>query len=136
MSDPRKQRRIWYAIGGVLVVAFLAFGATSFKSNLTPYVSFDEAMASHQEVQVAGELVQGSANYAEASNELSFELVNPDGKTMPVLYEGVKPGNFEDAKQIVAIGSFKDGAFRAEQLLVKCPSKYQGLEEAGGDAAS
>lgn len=136
MSDPRKQRRIWYAIGGVLVVAFLAFGATSFKSNLTPYVSFDEAMASHQKVQVAGELVQGSANYAEASKELSFQLVDPDGKTMPVLYEGVKPGNFEDAKQIVAIGSFKDGAFRAEQLLVKCPSKYQGLEEAGGDAAS
>ena len=41
MTDSRRQRRIWYAAGGVLVVAFLAYGTTSFKSNLTPYVSFD-----------------------------------------------------------------------------------------------
>ena len=48
---------------------------------------------------------------------------------MTVLYEGVKPGNFEEATQIVAIGSYSDGAFHANQLLVKCPSKYQGIED-------
>ena len=48
---------------------------------------------------------------------------------MPVMYEGVKPGNFEEATEIVAIGSYRDGAFHAEQLLVKCPSKYQGVDE-------
>ncbi len=47
---------------------------------------------------------------------------------MPVLYAGVKPGNFEEATEIVAVGSYSDGAFHAEQLLVKCPSKYQGIE--------
>ena len=31
--------------------------------------------------------------------------------------------------QIVAIGSYESGVFEAEQLLVKCPSKYQGLED-------
>ena len=57
MSDPRKQRRLWYAIGAVLIVAFVAYGFTSFKSNLTPYVSFEEAQKSPRKVQVAGGLV-------------------------------------------------------------------------------
>jgi cytochrome c-type biogenesis protein CcmE len=47
-----------------------------------------------------------------------------------VRYHGLRPANFEDAISIVAIGSWDAGAqeFRAEKLLVKCPSKYQGAE--------
>ena len=63
MTDSRRQRRIWYAVGGVLVVAFLAYGTTSFKSNLTPYVSFEEASRSARKVQVAGGLVENSTKY-------------------------------------------------------------------------
>jgi cytochrome c-type biogenesis protein CcmE len=129
MTDSRRQRRIWYAVGGVLVVAFLAYGTTSFKSNLTPYVSFEEAAQSQRKVQVAGGLVENSTEYVDESQELRFTMVEEGGETMTVLYEGVKPGNFEEAVQIVAIGSYSDGAFHAEQLLVKCPSKYQGLED-------
>ena len=129
MTDPRRQRRLWYAIGAVLVVAFLAYGATSFKSNLTPYVSFAEAMRSPARVQVAGSLVPDSTRYVENEERLRFGIADEDGNTLTVLYDGVKPGNFEEATQIVAIGSFREGAFHAEQLLVKCPSKYQGLSE-------
>jgi len=129
MSDPRKQRRIWYTVGGVLVVAFLAYGATAFKSNLTPYVSFDEAQKSSRRVQVAGGLIPDSTTYVESDELLRFGMVEEGGETMTILYEGVKPGNFEEATQIVAIGSYSDGAFYADQLLVKCPSKYQGIEE-------
>ena len=48
---------------------------------------------------------------------------------MKILYNGVKPGNFEQATEIVAIGQYQNGGFEADQLLVKCPSKYQGLEQ-------
>jgi len=129
MTDSRRQRRIWYAVGGVLVVAFLAYGTTSFKSNLTPYVSFEEASRSERKVQVAGGLVENSTEYIDESEELRFTMVEEDGDTMTVLYKGIKPGNFEEAIQIVAVGSYGDGVFHAEQLLVKCPSKYQGLED-------
>jgi len=129
MSDPRKQRRLWYSVGGILIVAFLAYGATSFKSNLTPYVSFEEAQKSTRKVQVAGGLVPDSAKYVEEDEVLRFGIVEEGGETMTVLYEGVKPGNFEEATQIVAIGTYSGGAFHADQLLVKCPSKYQGEEE-------
>lgn len=129
MTDSRRQRRIWYAVGAVLVVAFLAYGTTSFKSNLTPYVSFEEASRSEHKVQIAGGLVENTTEYLDASQELRFAMVDEDGNTMTVHYKGVKPGNFEEAVQIVAVGSYQGGVFRAEQLLVKCPSKYQGLED-------
>jgi len=129
MTDPRRQRRLWYAVGGVLIVAFLAYGATSFKSNLTPYVSFEEAMRKGSKVQVAGSLVPDSTEFVPESQRLRFGIADSSGATMTVLYDGVKPGNFEEATQIVAIGSYHDDAFWAEQLLVKCPSKYQGLSE-------
>jgi len=48
---------------------------------------------------------------------------------MRVAYKGLKPGNFHDATQVVAIGRFHRGTLEAEKLLVKCPSKYQGVEE-------
>lgn len=130
MSDPKKQRRLWYTVGGILIVAFLAYGATSFKSNLTPYVSFEEAQRSARKVQVAGGLVPDSTTYLEDKEMLQFGIVEEGGATMTVLYHGVKPGNFEEATQIVAIGTYSNGSFHADQLLVKCPSKYQGLEEA------
>ena len=47
---------------------------------------------------------------------------------MPVVYRGIRPGNFKDAISIVAIGRFQEGRIEAEKLLVKCPSKYQGAE--------
>ncbi|MCP4899565.1 MAG: cytochrome c maturation protein CcmE [bacterium] len=130
MSDPRRQRRLWYIIGGVLIVAFLGYGATSFKSNLTPYVSFEEAQRRSGKVQVAGGLVTGSSQYLEEDQVLSFAIEDEDGTLLDVVYAGVKPGNFEEATQIVAVGIYRDGTFEADQLLVKCPSKYQGLEEA------
>lgn len=136
MKDPRRQRRLWYAIGGVLIVAFLAYGATSFKSNLTPYVSFEEAMRKPSKVQVAGSLVPDSTEYVEDVQRLRFGIMDDDGNTLPVLYDGVKPGNFEEATQIVAIGSYHDDAFYAEQLLVKCPSKYQGIPDDVDDHGS
>jgi cytochrome c-type biogenesis protein CcmE len=136
MSDSRRQRRIWYAVGGAMIVAFLAFGATSFKNNLTPYVSIEEAMKRSAKVQVKGALVPDSSEYVEASEELRFGLVDEDGNTMSVLYSGIKPGNFEEATEIVAVGSYRDGSFYADQLLVKCPSKYQGLDEAPREYSS
>ena len=35
-----------------------------------------------------------------------------------------KPGNFDQATEIVCKGQYKAGKFHASELLVKCPSKY------------
>jgi cytochrome c-type biogenesis protein CcmE len=51
------------------------------------------------------------------------------GDVMPVEYRGVIPGNFDQAVSVVAIGKFSGDHFEAQQLLVKCPSKYQAEAE-------
>lgn len=128
MSDSKSNRKLWYIVGTVCVAAFLAYGATAFKSNLTPYVGFEEAQRSGSKVQVAGGLVADSSQYEDQTQELIFRIYDEDGREMLVHYKGTKPANFEEATEIVAIGSWQEEAFHADQLLVKCPSKYQGVE--------
>jgi cytochrome c-type biogenesis protein CcmE len=121
----------FYVIGGILLLGFILLSASSFKQTLTPYVSYEEAKTANRMVQVAGALEKGSSSYQQANESLYFNLKDP--KTQMVLrvrYKGVKPGNFEDAISVVAIGRFDVGTkeFEANKLLVKCPSKYQGAE--------
>ncbi len=118
-----------YWIGAVVVLAFLALGLTTFTKSMTPYVSFDEARASKRTVQVMGALEKGTSRYDIDSKTLHFTLIDEKTRApLPVTYRDVKPANFEEAVSIVAIGRFQNGAFQAEKLLVKCPSKYQGEE--------
>lgn len=120
-----------YVLGGLLLVAFAGFSFTTFKSSMTPYVSYEQARQGDRIVQVAGALEKGSYSYAEAKESLYFTLKDPKtSQNLRVRFKGVKPGNFEDAISIVAIGRYDDKAkeFEAQKLLVKCPSKYQGAE--------
>jgi cytochrome c-type biogenesis protein CcmE len=117
-----------YWIAAVLTLAFVGFGLTAFQKTLTPYLSFDEARKARGVVQVMGGLDKQSDRYDTATQQLSFELIEAGGKRMPVVYRGIKPGNFKDAISIVAIGRYREGHIDAEKLLVKCPSKYQGAE--------
>ena len=123
--------KIWTAVGVALLVAFAGFAFTTFRSTLTPYVSFSEARRAARVVQVAGALEKGSARFDDATSRLHFALKDEaSGTTLPVVYEGLRPANFEDAISIVAIGRYDThaGELHADKLLVKCPSKYQGVE--------
>ncbi len=124
-------RRAWTVVGIALLAGFAGFAFTTFRSNLTPYVSFDAARQANQVVQVAGALDKPSTRYDETAMSLHFALLDPkSGASLPVAYHGLRPANFQDAISIVAIGSWDAGSkeFQAQKLLVKCPSKYQGAE--------
>jgi len=118
-----------YWLGAAVLLGFLVLGLSTFSRSMTPYVSFSEAKTSKRTVQVMGALEKGTSRYDIATKTLHFNLVDPKTKdVIPVTYTDVKPANFEDAVSIVAIGKYQDEGFRAEKLLVKCPSKYQGEE--------
>ena len=112
-------------VGGLLILAFAALGAVGFMKSLTPYVSFSEAKASASVVQLKGKLDKSRIGFDKMGN-LNFYIRDDSGVEMKVVYDGPKPGNFEQASHVVAAGVYRDGAFRAERVLVKCPSKYQG----------
>ena len=123
----------------ILAVALLAlgayFGVTSFKKSVTPYISFAEAKQSTGMVQVNG--VLADKNYVLKKDEqyLEFKLRDSRGEILPVAYRGVIPGNFDQATSIVALGRYQGDHFEAEQLLVKCPSKYQAEAEKAARAS-
>jgi cytochrome c-type biogenesis protein CcmE len=73
-----------------------------------------------------GGLDKQSDRYDTSTQELSFDLLDDKGHRMPVVYRGIRPGNFRDAISIVAIGRYQD-ANRCREALVKCPP-YQGAE--------
>ena len=122
------RRRALYLAGTALLLAFAGYAFTSMRDTLTPYVSFAEAQKSSRTLQVAGGLVKGSSDYADGA--LSFTIQEPKtSHTMRVRYRGVKPANFEEAISVVAIGRYSpQGVLEADKLLVKCPSKYQGVK--------
>jgi len=114
-----------------LLVAAGVIGLTSFRKTVTPYISFAEARRSSGLVQVNGTLADKQYVLERDEQFLSFRLKDERGEVLPVEFRGVIPGNFDQATSIVAIGRYDAGTFRAEQLLVKCPSKYQAEAEKG-----
>lgn len=114
-----------YIFGILVIVILIVFAGINLQKSMTPYVSLKEAMATDSVVQFKGSRVVGSEKYNPANKEFAFRLVDDNGEECQVVYRGVKPANFEQATEVVAIGRHKDGIFQAEQLLVKCPSKYQ-----------
>ena len=120
------RRTLYTVLGVAAIVGFVAFGAGAFKSNLTPYVSFDRARTATGAVQVAGKLVEHSDSFDEVAATLRFTLHDERGQRLEVSYRGMKPGNFNEATQVVAIGRYRDGVLEAEKLLVSARPSTRG----------
>ncbi|HMQ34286.1 MAG TPA: cytochrome c maturation protein CcmE [Chloroflexaceae bacterium] len=113
---------------GIILLAVI-YGAFGFQSGFRSYTqSVDEAVASTRSVQLAGFL--GTTGEYDAEGRFTFMLQDENGKLVKVVSDDPRPANFEQAISIVAIGRYDAGedAFMADDLLVKCPSKYQELQ--------
>jgi cytochrome c-type biogenesis protein CcmE len=117
-----------YIVGGLVVLLAMTLALYSFKSTLTSYVTVREAKASKRPVQVAGIVVEGTDRYDLENNNLIFILREDGGDEMKVEYDGPRPGNFDNVTKVVAIGRYEpeERVFVARELLVKCPTKYEG----------
>jgi cytochrome c-type biogenesis protein CcmE len=116
----------------ILLISSMAFTLYAFTGAIAPHVSIDQVMANEgKTVQVPGSIQKQSVTFDAKKGQLKFEVigVDRDGKTFPdkrlwIVYNQPKPENFDDATTVEAIGKFKGGVFVADNLLVKCPSKY------------
>ncbi|RMF53085.1 MAG: cytochrome c maturation protein CcmE, partial [Bacteroidetes bacterium] len=64
------------------------------------------------------------ATYDPATNVFTFYMQDEHGNVRQVRYANPKPANFEDAERLVIDGYAQGDVFVAENILVKCPSKY------------
>jgi cytochrome c-type biogenesis protein CcmE len=115
-----------HLIGIAIILLAIVTGYFGLRSAFRPYTtSVSEAVDSGRSVQLAGFL--GSTGEYDTNGNFTFNLQDSTGKLVKVIYPKPRPANFEQAVSVVAIGHYDASkqAFLADDMLVKCPSKYQ-----------
>ena len=112
--------------GIAAIAVFGVLGLLNFKNSMTPYVTFAEAKEAGRTVQVAGFPDHKNAGLDADAGLFTFTIENEEGERLRVEYPGGKPGNFDQAQSVVVIGRCDGEVMEAKQILVKCPSKYEG----------
>ncbi len=146
-SDPAREddvghgHRTRFVVLGLVValsVGYMVYAA--FPGNALYFLTVSEFMAREsvqdgRMVRVAGELVDGSFLRQENSTLASFRLIDKDGgpagEQLAASYVGVLPDLFFNPhSEVILEGSYGPGrVFQVNNVLVKCPSKYQSLEQ-------
>ena len=99
-------------------------------------MDFAEAAETSVSAHVVGEWVMTEqAQYDPTTNLFTFYMKDRQGAVRQVHYADTKPASFEHAEKLVVEGHLEGNIFVAENILTKCPSKYND-ERALQDAVS
>lgn len=141
-SRSHRTRFIIIAVVVSLALAFMIWAA--FGENTRFFLTVSEfndkqagqEIAEGQMVRVSGKLVEGTFQRLEKSTLSRFHITDKEGASsgfamLPATYDGVLPDLFFNPhSEIILEGSYNgDGIFHANEILVKCPSKYRDLED-------
>lgn len=112
-------------VGLAALVGFAALLLLNFGSQVSGYMNFEEAARTDAKAHVVGTWVEDEpTHYDRTENVFTFHMRDEAGTVRQVHYHNPKPANFEEAEQVVVEGHSEGGAFVADDILVKCPSKY------------
>ena len=134
-------------------VIYLIFSAT--KANAEYFLTVDELQAkgatlTGQNVRISGAVVGNTIQYDANSLTLTFDVaqvpgdqkevdaegglaavlhaavIDPSRARLKIIYNGPKPDLLKDEAQAIMTGHLdSNGVFHADELLLKCPTKYQ-----------
>jgi cytochrome c-type biogenesis protein CcmE len=121
-------------IGGIillLVIVYLLY--LSLSSSVAYYVTVSEfyergAELHDTNIRIAGKIADSPVVWDAEARELRFTITE-GGKTLQVVYGGPQPAGMKSGSNLLVEGKYSSGsAFRATQLIIKCPSKYESIE--------
>ncbi len=116
-----------YIIGGLIAAVALVVGMYSLDASKIAYSDLTYAEQSGKRVQVKGVWVKEEpTDYDSKANRFTFTMQDTTGRNVRVVYNDARPNNFELAQSIVVKGRLEGGVMHADQILTKCPSKYEG----------
>lgn len=111
-------------IGIISIVLFTSLLMYNFGNSISTYVNFEQAEGrSNSHVVGTWDRTQ-DYGFSRETMKFSFHMEDEDGNVRKVVYSKPKPNNFEDATQLVVIGEMRNKVFHANEMLMKCPSKY------------
>jgi cytochrome c-type biogenesis protein CcmE len=123
-----------FVIGGVVVAVVIGvLIAVSFSGSTSDYLTIAEVKVLEPEQirssRVVGEIVPDSVEWNTRELHLTFEIEDGTG-LLPISYYGPQPDMLVDAVEAEVVGKYdpSGGVFEAEELLMKCPSKYEEKE--------
>ena len=122
-----------FLIGGVLLLAtVVALIVQATMSTGAYYMTVDEVRSGGaglvgERVRVSGAVVAGSEDWNAQEITLRFAISDEhSSQQLPIVFFGPRPDNFQRAASAIVEGQLlPDGTFKAETLLLKCPSRYE-----------
>jgi cytochrome c-type biogenesis protein CcmE len=141
--------------GLLIIVAIAYLIISSTKANAQYFFTIDELISRGQSmvgqnVRISGAVIGDSINYDPQTLSLNFTIANvpadnkqieaqgglaavlhaavtdPSQTRMQVVYLGPKPDLLRDEAQAIMTGHIsEDNIFYADELLLKCPTKYE-----------
>mgnify|MGYP005813034369 CR=1 FL=1 len=134
-------------------VAYLIFSST--QANAEYFMTVDElkskgAAVTGKNLRISGAVIGDTIQYDPQTLTLTFQVahvpgdnkvvdaegglaavlhaavVDPQRARIPVIYSGPRPDLLKNEAQAIMTGHLDaDGVFHADELLLKCPTKYQ-----------
>lgn len=115
-------------IGIVTIVGFTSLLMYNFGESISTYTTFEGASeGSTAHIPGTWDEEKG-AEFSLETKRFTFYMKDEDGVSKKVVYSKPKPNNFEQADQLVVIGEMKGDTFYANEMLMKCPSKYNNTD--------
>ncbi len=141
--------------GILIAFAILYLIITSTKANAQYFLTIDELLEQqdtmvNQAVRISGAVFGESIQVNPDTLEIRFRMANIPGdlktidqlggittvlheavtegsvSTLDIVYTGVKPDLLKNEAQAIVTGTLgEDGVFHADELLLKCPSRYE-----------
>ena len=118
-------------IVALLVLAGGVAALTMQAKDVSTYATFKDAVTASSKVKVAGKLIKNKPMVYDPvanPNLFTFYLKDQNGKEVLVNLLKPKPQDFELSEQVVVTGEMQGEAFVANEVLMKCPSKYKDEE--------
>lgn len=141
-SAPRKPRAggygKWVALG--VIAALIALIASTVKGSAFVYSKYVDEIVRPTErarwvgrtVRVEGLVAPNSIQHRPGTREFRFRVSRNDA-VLPVEYSGIVPDTFRDCAGVTVRGVLgSNGVFRADEIIAKCPSKYEAATVVNG----
>jgi len=152
MSNPRIK---FFLGGALILAAVVYLIVANTQVSAQYFVTVDELNAKaanivNKNVRVSGAVIGDTINYDAKTLTLNFwvaqvpgdnaeiekegglaavlhqAVIDPKRSRLKVIYVGVKPDLMRNEAQAIMTGHLgEDGIFYAEELLLKCPTKYE-----------
>jgi cytochrome c-type biogenesis protein CcmE len=140
---------------GALMLGSSVLYAQSSVSSAQYFLTIDEVVSEKdrmidKQIRISGAIIGDSIKFDEVSGNLSFFIADvpadyetiqqqgglafvlenavkdPNRQKIQIIYSGQKPQLLRNMSQAIVIGELRsDGIFYADEILLKCPSRYE-----------